>query len=198
MTRTPSIARLGTHLRGRAFPRSTGIFPGFFPGFFPGIFPGICLAAVVLLAGCGLLSQPPQPRGARVDPDQLAKLMTGRTTEADATTLLGSPTAKGTFDPNVWLYVAEMTRPEIGGTNAVVEQRVTELRFNDQGVLQSVRQLGKADALAAPMVARTTPSPGTDTSILQQLFGNVGRYNPVGGSGFGGQRGPTVGAPVTR
>ncbi len=110
----------------------------------------------------------------------MKQLVTGVSTQADATALLGSPTAKGTFDSNVWMYISEMTRPVVGGTNAVTHQEVVELRFDDRGVLREVRTLDKKNALPATMVARTTPSPGTEASMLQQLFGNVGRFSPGG------------------
>ena len=44
------------------------------------------------------------------------------------------------------------------------------------------------DALPVSVVSRTTPSPGTEASFLQQLLGNIGRFNPAGGAtpGIGG------------
>ena len=38
------------------------------------------------------------------------------------------------------------------------------------------------------VIARTTPSPGTEASFMQQLLGNIGRFNPtgIGGAGTGG------------
>lgn len=152
------------------------------------------LAALTLLSGCAWLAPPLQPRGNRVDALELNKLVPGKTTQSDAQALLGSPTAKATFDPNTWLYIGQMTRPQVGGTNLVASQDVVELRFNQQGILTGTRRLNKKDALAAPMIARTTPSPGTETSFFQQVFGNVGRFNP----GLGTNPGPTAGAPVTQ
>lgn len=155
------------------------------------------LAAAALiaapLAGCGWLGPPLQPRGNRVDAREMGKLVPGKTTETEAQALLGSPTAKGTFDPNVWLYVGQMTRPQIGATNHVASQDVVRLQFNQQGVLVAARRLSQKNALSAPMVARATPTPGTETTFLQRLFGNIGNYNP----GFGQQStSPAGGAPL--
>ncbi len=133
-----------------------------------------------MVGGCAFLGPAPQPRGDQVDPDQLKQLVPGVSTQADATALLGSPTAKGTFDQNTWMYVSQMTRPVVGGTLAVLRQNVVELRFDDHGVLRGVTTLDKANSLPATMVARTTPAPGTEASVLQQLFGNVGRFTPGG------------------
>jgi hypothetical protein len=48
------------------------------------------------------------------------------------------------------------------------------------------------------MASQTTPSPGTEASFMQQLLGNIGRYNPgaaLGGASFGGNGAPSGGAP---
>lgn len=118
----------------------------------------------------------------------LKELTPGTSTRADATALLGSPTAKATFDDNQWIYIGEMTRPVIARTQGVVSQDVILLTFDQQGVLRDVKQLDKADGLPVDVVSRATPSPGSEASILQQLLGNVGRFSPggLGGQGVGG------------
>jgi outer membrane protein assembly factor BamE (lipoprotein component of BamABCDE complex) len=158
------------------------------------------LCVLLLLSGCSFFESVPQARGNRVDADTLKELTPGTSTRADASALLGSPTAKATFDDNQWIYIGAMTRPQIGRTQVVLSQDVVLLTFNDQGVLRDVKQLNKGDALPVTMVARATPSPGSDASILQQLLGNVGRFTPGGlgaGAGAVGSSGstPEGGAP---
>ena len=99
-------------------------------------------------------------------------------------------------------YINETTRPRIGRTQGVINQRVVVLRFDQQGVLQEVQRLNQDDAMPVSVVARATPSPGNETSIMQQLFGNVGRFSPAGApgglsgiSGIGGGEAPSGGAP---
>jgi outer membrane protein assembly factor BamE (lipoprotein component of BamABCDE complex) len=140
------------------------------------------------LAGCflpGFMTYPPQVRGNLVDADSLKELVPGTSTRADATSLLGSPTVKAPFNDNSWVYIGEVTKPVIGGTQDVLNQQVVVLNFDDKGVLTSITHKGPNDSLPVAVVARTTPSPGTNASILQQLLGNVGRFSPggpVGGS----------------
>jgi outer membrane protein assembly factor BamE (lipoprotein component of BamABCDE complex) len=140
----------------------------------------LALFGASLLSGCSYLAPASQARGDRVDSEQLKQLVPGVSSESEVAALLGSPTAKGTFDQNTWIYVSEMTRPVVGGTLAVQNQHVVELRFDDRGVLRNVTALGEKDALPARIVSRTTPAPGTEASLLQQLFGNVGRFTPGG------------------
>jgi outer membrane protein assembly factor BamE (lipoprotein component of BamABCDE complex) len=138
-----------------------------------------------LLGGCSFFEAQSQVRGNRVDPDELKQLVAGVSTEKDAVSLLGSPTARATFDDNTWLYISEVTRPRIGRKPGEVKQGVVSLTFNQAGVLQHVRSLDMADGQPVTIVSRTTPSPGSEASFMQQLFGNVGRYNPLGVAGQG-------------
>lgn len=141
--------------------------------------PAVALAACLLLPGCTWLMAPPQVRGNHVDTDQLKELVPGTSTRADVTALIGSPTAHATFDDNTWLYVSETTQPRIGSTLAVLKQDVVVLTFNEQGVLKDIRNVPKDEGEPFQMVSRTTPSPGTEASFFQQLFGNIGRFNPT-------------------
>jgi outer membrane protein assembly factor BamE (lipoprotein component of BamABCDE complex) len=149
--------------------------------------PALALLAV-LLAGCdttGFLSHPPQARGNRVDSDQLTQLVPGTSTRNDALALIGSPTTRATFDDNTWLYISEMTKPMIGATNRVQSQEVVALMFDSTGVLQRIERKGSEDAVPVTIASRTTPTPGNETTFLQQLLGNVGRFSagaPIGGS----------------
>ena len=132
-------------------------------------------------------------RGNRVDADQLKELVPGTSTRTDVTALIGSPTARATFDDNTWIYISEVTRPRIGRVQGVLSQDIVVLSFNEQGVLSDVKRLNQEDALPVTVVARTTPSPGTEASFLQQLFGNIGRFNAAPQAPTAG---PTGGAPA--
>lgn len=156
------------------------------------------LISCLLLSSCGWLMPTPQLRGNKVDPESMKELVLGTSTKADVTAVIGSPTAHSTFDDNTWLYISELTQPRIGRTLGELNQNVIVLNFDDKGVLTSIGKLDKEAALPSPMIARTTPSPGTQASFLQQLLGNIGRYNPTGattsgGSTAGGAPGPGIG-----
>jgi len=155
---------------------------------------------LVLLGGCDLpafLSFPVQVRGSKVDADQLKELVPGTTTRQDVTSLIGSPTAKATFDDNTWIYISQLTKPIIGGTQAVEDQRVLVLTFDQGGILRNVETKTQDDSKSVTVVSRTTPSPGSEASFLQQLLGNVGKFSPLptntGSGGSGGGSGFSAG-----
>ena len=142
---------------------------------------GLLLAAQ--LGACSapdFMSFPPQTRGNKIDPDQLAQLVPGTSSRADAVALIGTPTARATFDDNTWIYITELTKPLIGGTQQVRDQQVVTLTFDQGGTLRDISKRGPEDSKPVTMVQRATPSPGNNATIMQQLLGNVGRFNPAG------------------
>lgn len=151
------------------------------------------------LSGCGttdLWTFPPQTRGNKVDPENLVQLVPGTSSRADVTSLIGSPTAKATFDDNTWLYISEVTTPVIAGRLAEHEQHVVVMKFDQAGTLRSIDKKGMDDAQPISMAAGATPSPGNNVNILQELLGNVGRFTP-GVGGNSPTSGGTAGAPQT-
>lgn len=141
-----------------------------------------CLVLSLPLAGCGFFQAQSTTRGNPVDGDALKQLVPGTTTTADATALLGSPTTHETFNDNAWVYISQITRPRVGRLPGVLEQRVVVLNFDQGGVLRKVNIYDKADAKNVTMAPGSTPTPGASASVLQQLFGNIGRFNGGGGT----------------
>ncbi|MDB5399419.1 MAG: hypothetical protein QOF70_5107 [Acetobacteraceae bacterium] len=157
----------------------------------------LMLVSCLLLSSCGWLMPPPQLRGNKVDPESMKELTPGTSTKADVSAIIGSPTAHDSFDDNTWLYISEVTQQRIGRTLGELEQNVIVLNFDEGGVLKSIKSLDQADGLPVTVIARTTASPGTEASFMQQLLGNIGRFNPTGattpGTASGG--GTAGGAP---
>lgn len=148
-----------------------------------------CLLPILLaaaLSACSVVEAPKQIRGNRVDNDQLKELVPGTSTRADATSLLGSPTAKATFDDNTWIYIGETTKTRVARSPGIIQQDVVVLSFDAAGVLRGVKRLNQNDGRDVSVVARATPSPGSEASFMQQLLGNVGKFN-TGLPGGGGK-----------
>jgi outer membrane protein assembly factor BamE (lipoprotein component of BamABCDE complex) len=132
-----------------------------------------------------------ETRGHRIEAHQLEEIVPGVQTRADIAALLGSPSITAPFGDDSWFYVSSVTRTRVGRTQAVDEQTVVAIRFDQRGVVRKVETLGLDDAAEVTPVARVTPTPGNDRSFLQLLFGNIGRFTP----GDGGGRMPGGGGP---
>nr|WP_321983094.1 outer membrane protein assembly factor BamE [uncultured Lichenicoccus sp.] len=169
----PASARLASARRASA--RRTGIRP---------------IAALALLAlplaGCGLFRPIPTNRGIIIESVDYNKLVPGTSTKSDVANLIGSPTTHATFDDNTWIYIGEVTAPVPTALPRVESQEVVVLSFDAGGTLRSRRLLDKSDGREIAMASGKTPTPGSQTSFMQQLIGNVGRYSPLGSLGSGG------------
>lgn len=154
------------------------------------LFPFLLLPA---LAGCAVFSAPSHYRGTAVTENQLKQLTPGVSTESDATALLGSPTLHEAFNDHHWLYVSQVTKRRIGQTQGVIAQHVVVLDFGSNGVLKSIHQIDKKQAVRVAMAGGKTKAPGGHAGFLQQLVGGVGHYNPGLGAGSGGGLGGSSG-----
>jgi outer membrane protein assembly factor BamE (lipoprotein component of BamABCDE complex) len=144
---------------------------------------GVALAAALTIGGCAMVAPTKETRGHRVETYQLEEIVPGVQTRADVAALLGSPSITAPFGDDSWFYVSSVTRTRVGRTQAVDEQTVVAIRFDERGVVQKVETLGLDDAAEITPVARVTPTPGNDRNFLQMLFGNIGRFTPGGDSG---------------
>ena len=149
----------------------------------------LILAFLLAVSGCSVVEAPKTLRGNRIDADQLKELVPGTSRKADATALLGSPSVRATFDDNTWIYISETTRTRVGRTPGITAQDVTVLSFDEAGVLRGVKTLNQDDGRPVDVVGRATPSPGSEATFLQQLLGNVGKFN-AGIPGTGGRATP--------
>lgn len=165
-----------------------------------GFAPALGVLALLATGGCawmpsvpgaGLFESPRTIRGHQVDEEVLAQVTVGVSSRADVETLLGSPSVTGTFDDGAWYYISGVTRQRPGRTLALEDQRVVAILFDGRGTVREIKRLGQDDAQDVQVVSRVTPSPGNDRTLLQQLFGNLGRLGP----GVGGAGNATVGAP---
>jgi len=162
-----------------------------------------CVAVLVALGGCSWLptlpalpgadifDSPRQLRGQQVDDEELRQITVGVSTRNDVTAILGSPTATATFDDDNWYYIGGVTRQRPGRALAIEEQQVVVVSFDGRGVVREIRRVGRDEGREVAIVQRETASPGNERTLLQQLFGNIGRVGP----GLGAQQ-PTAPGPT--
>jgi outer membrane protein assembly factor BamE (lipoprotein component of BamABCDE complex) len=121
--------------------------------------------------------------GHQVRPEALAQLKPGVLTRDDVRRLLGSPSSVAPFEPNVWYYIGEKQETVAFFNPTVLERHVLIVNFDENGVLQSVGNLDVADGAPITPVSRETPTKGQELTIMEQLLGNLGRFNTPQGSG---------------
>ena len=134
--------------------------------------------AILLLASFALPACTPvvAARGHKLSEEDIALLDPG-ITQDDIISKIGTPTAQSTFDQHEWYYVSELTEQTAFFAPTVKERRVTVLRFDDNDTLQDIKTLSAKDGQTIAMDKNATPTTGQDYTLLQQLMGNVGKFN---------------------
>jgi outer membrane protein assembly factor BamE (lipoprotein component of BamABCDE complex) len=149
----------------------------------------IAAAALLLLAGCeGQVATHGDP----LDEVELARLQPGTHTRADVARLIGSPSSVPLFDPNTWYYISNREETLAFFAPESIERQVVTIRFGDDGVVTAIDKFGLERGEKVDIVSRETPSFGQSPTVVQQLMGNLGRFNKEstgpGGGGPGGGR----------
>ena len=133
----------------------------------------LLLASVVALAAC---SPRIDQRGNLLDPDAVLAVQPGVQTKGQVAQLLGTPSTVATFDDKTWYYISKRTETTAFFPSDITDQQVLVVKFNDSNVVEKVQIYGMDDAYEIEPVSRTTPTYGQKLTILQQLFGNIGRF----------------------
>ncbi len=117
-------------------------------------------------------------RGFAPTPGSVEKLEVGTQSREDVIRLVGSPSAVSTFNPNIWYYISETQESFAFLKPVISEQKVIQLTFNDSGRIQGIKNYDLKDAENIAMVQRITPTSGKELTALEQILGNVGKFNP--------------------
>lgn len=139
----------------------------------------VLLGAVgaLILAACSPVID---TRGNLPPAARLSQLKPGEQTREDVAQLLGTPATVSTFGDPVWYYISYRTETSAFFKPEELDRKVLAIEFDTRGYLKDVRQLGLSDGRELQMVDRETPTAGKDLTVLQQMFGNLGRFSKEG------------------
>jgi outer membrane protein assembly factor BamE (lipoprotein component of BamABCDE complex) len=134
-----------------------------------------------------------EQRGNLPNPDKLAEIHAGTTTKDEVAKILGTPSSASIFNNDKsWFYISRRTSQTAFFEPDVLDQQVYIVDFDDNGVVKAVEHKMLEDGKQISPVARATPAPGRELSFLEQLIGNLGKFNSSGGpsSSGGTSKGP--------
>jgi len=114
------------------------------------------------------------------DEDQVVQIQPGQDDKNRVEQLLGSPSTTGTFGEDVWYYVSKRTSQTAFFEPDIIDQGVLAVAFDGEGIVQDLKVYDQTDGRLVVMVDRVTPTHGNELTILQQMLGNLGRFNPGG------------------
>lgn len=137
---------------------------------------GISLAAVSLVLALSSCAAQVSNHGNTVEADRVAQIVPGLSSQQDVEALLGSPSSVSVLDGQEWYYIGSRYSTVAFFAPDVVERQVVTITFNPDGIVQSVGSLNGENGRKVQLVKRETRTRGNDLTIVQQLLGNVGRF----------------------
>ncbi|MCA8927718.1 MAG: outer membrane protein assembly factor BamE [Alphaproteobacteria bacterium] len=138
------------------------------------------LIALVALAAVGACTVKESHHGHQLPQGVVAELQRPNVSDTRVIELLGTPSTQSAFDPGTWYYISEVQQGVAFFQPEVVDRKVLILHFDQNRVLKSVATLSKEDGSEVTLVDRETPTEGHKLTLLEQLIGNIGRFNSSG------------------
>jgi len=101
----------------------------------------------------------------------------GTDTKSSIKERFGSPSSTSNYGDDTWYYMS--VRKETRGffRPEITQQDITQVTFNAEGVVTEVKQYTKADSAQVVAVEQVTPTEGHTLGFMEQVFGNIGRFN---------------------
>ena len=155
----------------------------------------LAAGAVAALAAC---TSTVEQHGHVLPERVVSELKPGLVSRDGVVALLGTPSTVAPFDDKVWYYISEDLKTVAFLRPDVVDRKVLMLRFDEEGMLNEVSTLDADAGNQVAVVTRETPTAGHELTFLEQLLGNVGRFNSPQNQGAlpgpgGGGTGPNGG-----
>lgn len=153
------------------------------------------LVAVLALTGLIAACAPDvASRGNMPAAYQLTQIESGSTSKPEVAALLGSPSTTSLFDGGeTWFYIGARTQQYAVNPVHEIERQVVAVTFDSSGTVAGVKTLDENDGRDVAMVERETPTAGNELGFMEQLLGNLGRFNKKGGDLGRGAIDPTSG-----
>jgi outer membrane protein assembly factor BamE (lipoprotein component of BamABCDE complex) len=87
---------------------------------------------------------------------------------------LGRPSVAGQFDDRTWYYISRNTEQLGFFTPKAKTQQVLAVTFDDKGNVSEVKRTGLETVADISPIRDKTPTLGRDTSLFEDLFGDIG------------------------
>ena len=115
-------------------------------------------------------------RGKQELAEAAAKIEPNVTTRSEVASMLGTPSAVGQFGDKAWYYVSQRKEGVAFFAPEVVDSHVLRLTF-DGNIVDTVKNYNQADSRNVSFNSRQTPTEGQEYGFIEQLIGNIGKFN---------------------
>lgn len=124
----------------------------------------------------GLLACSPQinHHGHRLTKQEVEQIQPGMTKE-QVKLAFGTPDTTASVGGGAYYYISSKTKKSAFFKPRVIDRRVIAVYFNKNQNVERVAHYGLKDGKVVNFVGRETPSHGQDSTLVTQIFRNLGR-----------------------
>lgn len=141
---------------------------------------GRWLAGLAIVIGLTVAACAPRidHRGYLPRQQAMAQVQLGMT-KAQVQSLLGSPSTTATvkYAGDSYYYISSTVEQTAFFDPKEVDRKVFAVRFDQNDQVTNFALYGLEDGRIININSRTTPTRGRELSILQQIFGNIGKFD---------------------
>lgn len=141
--------------------------------------------ALCLLAAAGCIRQE-RISGNIFKESTVEQIAVGETTRDGVERLLGSPSSKSDFGAETWLYINATLQNHAFLEPKTENRTVVAVLFDDAGTVSEVKRYTEKDGRVVEIAREKTPTEGRSMNAIQQLLGNVGKFNQRAADSGGG------------
>ena len=124
-----------------------------------------------------------QTRGHIKDANWQEAIQPGTSGRDDVLVALGSPSTHSSFGKETWYYITTKRESFAFFKPEITDQDVLAVMFDSSGLVENVQQVGKEGLKEIEYTSRETPTEGHSLTFVEQLIGNMGRFNRPEGAG---------------
>ena len=134
----------------------------------------LLLIGVCLLASCSVEME---NHGKKLETNLLDKIVLGSTKKEQVLTILGPPSTENDFGNKAWVYIASNNKQTAFLGNKLVSRSVVKIMFNNKDIVTKITKLTEKDQNIVEHKKQKTRTAGQKIGVIQQLLGNIGRFN---------------------
>lgn len=139
---------------------------------------GRMLIAVFALAALTACAPIVESHGYVPTDADLAEIEPGVDTMDTVEVIAGRPASTSFLDQDGWFYVKSEYRQVGPAARRETARDIVAIFFDEDEVVQAVERLGIEDGEIVALSRRVTDAPTAGIGFFQQLFGNIGNFNP--------------------
>jgi outer membrane protein assembly factor BamE (lipoprotein component of BamABCDE complex) len=123
-------------------------------------------------------------RGLNVEKRHLEQIHLQKTSKNEVREILGPPSLTSIFKVKPrhferWFYIYDTSSQKSFFNPQITEKKILEINFDEKGMVSNIIHHDPNDCVDIKPDAQQTPSSGYASSLLRDVFGNVGRYQPI-------------------